>query len=255
MAKKFAVFSILFILLILLIGISFRYLNNDQPDNPQNSSSSEPSSSTESSSEFSSESSGESKENPSLKVDTSQWNYILVNSENALDQNFKPTTKELPNGVMVDERIYDSLTQMLNDARAEGLEPVVCSGYRPYETQQRLFQTNLDSLKAQGHSEEEAYRLTAQEIAVPGTSEHQTGLAVDIVALSYQLLDENVMKTDEVKWLYANCHKYGFIVRYPEGKQDITKIIYEPWHYRYVGVETATEIMEQGLCYEEYLEQ
>lgn len=246
MFRKAAALIALLIVLFLLLWLSVILFNNKSSEDKPNSSNSDTTSTV---------SQVESQISSSPKVDTSKWNYILVNSDHPLDPSFTPVTKELPNQIQVDERIYDSLMQMLEDARAEGLEPVVCSGYRPYETQQRLFNENIASLKAQGYSEDEAYKLTAQEVAVPGTSEHQTGLAVDIVALEYQLLDEKVMETDEVAWLYANCHKYGFIVRYPEGKKDITKIIYEPWHYRYVGVEAATEIMERGICYEEYVEE
>ena len=90
-------------------------------------------------------------------------------------------------------------------------------------------------------------------MAVPGTSEHQTGLAVDIVDMNYQLLDEKQEDTAVQKWLIKNSYKYGFILRYPSDKSEITGINYEPWHYRYVGKDVAKEVYEQGVCFEEYL--
>jgi len=102
-------------------------------------------------------------------------------------------------------------------------------------------------------SQEDAYNLTKREIAIPGTSEHSTGLAVDIVVLSHQTLDEDFEKTEGFKWLSENAQKYGFILRYPKNKEEITGIKYEPWHYRYVGEENAKKINEQGICLEEYL--
>ena len=101
---------------------------------------------------------------------------------------------------------------------------------------------------------EEAEKITATMIAIPGTSEHHTGLAADIVTPTHQTLDPEFADTDAGKWLQENAAEYGFILRYPEDKQDITEIIYESWHYRYVGVDHAMAIKENGLCLEEYLE-
>ena len=92
-------------------------------------------------------------------------------------------------------------------------------------------------------------------IAVPGTSEHHTGLALDIVTPTYQVLDDGYATTDAFKWLYENCADYGFILRYPENTTHITGIIYEPWHYRYVGVEVAKYITENNITFEEYIEE
>ena len=104
-----------------------------------------------------------------------------------------------------------------------------------------------------GISDDEAYALAAKEVAIPGTSEHQLGLAVDIVCcVEHYNLDAQKTKVRQ-QWLIDNCHKYGFILRFPADKTDVTGIIYEPWHYRYVGVEVATEIMSRGICFEEWL--
>lgn len=107
---------------------------------------------------------------------------------------------------------------------------------------------------ARGLNRNQAEIEAARNVAYPGTSEHHLGLAVDIVSLQYQQLDEAQARTPEIIWLTEHCSEYGFILRYPKDKTQITGIVYEPWHFRYVGVETAKVIMEQGLCLEEYLE-
>lgn len=107
----------------------------------------------------------------------------------------------------------------------------------------------------QGYGLEDAKAKAGRQVAVPGTSEHQLGLAVDIVDVSYQLLDTNQENTDVQKWLLENSWRYGFILRYPTDKTDVTGIVYEPWHYRYVSKEYAKEIYEKGVCLEQYLEQ
>lgn len=183
-----------------------------------------------------------------------EWSLVLVNPWNKLPDDFSVMLTELDNGHAVDSRIYNDLQEMLNDARSEGLEPLICSSYRSYELQDRLFRNKVDFYLSEGYASYNAEREAAKWVAFPGTSEHQTGLAVDIVSIHYQLLDENQEDTPEQKWLMENSYKYGFILRYPTDKSHITGINYEPWHYRYVGKEVAKEIYEQGLCLEEYLE-
>ena len=109
-------------------------------------------------------------------------------------------------------------------------------------------------MQEKGISYEKAYEEAGNTVAYPGTSEHQLGLAVDIVAKDYQQLDDKQANTEEAKWLKEHCAEYGFILRYPLDKTEETGIIFEPWHYRYVGKEAAKEIMEQGICLEKYLE-
>lgn len=188
------------------------------------------------------------------KSSGSEWNLLLVNPWHALPDGFSVELKQLDNEHAVDERIYPDLQAMLDDARAEGLSPILCSSYRTEEKQQALFTNKISRLLAQGYSQEAAKVEAGRWVAVPGTSEHQTGLAVDIIALDYQLLDEQQENTAEQKWLMENSYKYGFILRYSREKSEITGIGYEPWHYRYVGKEAAKEIFEQGVCLEEYLE-
>ena len=182
------------------------------------------------------------------------WNLILVNGDHPLPQDFQvPEFTQLINGHAIDKRAYPALQRMMDDCRAEGLEPTICSSYRSWEKQEELFQRKVQSCLPQAGSLEEAEEQAAVWVARPGTSEHQAGLAVDIVDKSYQLLDEGQEKTAVQQWLMEHCAEYGFILRYPTEKSALTGVGYEPWHYRYVGEEAAGEIMRQGLCLEEYL--
>lgn len=183
----------------------------------------------------------------------SGWNMILVNPWNAMNQNFSVELTQLANGHAIDKRAYPDLQNMMDDARAEGLSPMICSSYRTWDKQRTLYDNETKRYMAQGYSKEEAEKEAAKWVAVPGTSEHQTGLAVDIVAQSYQILDKKQEDTPEQRWLMENSYKYGFILCFPTDKSKITGINYEPWHYRYVGKEAAKEIYERGICLEEYL--
>lgn len=181
------------------------------------------------------------------------WQLTLVNASHPLEGNPAIELTQLRNGQSVDSRIYPALQRMMDDARAAGLRPLICSSYRTGEKQAELFQSKVAGYLNEGYPVEEATRMAAKWVAAPGTSEHQLGLAVDIVAESYQLLDEQQEQTDEQQWLIENCAEYGFILRYPTDKSDLTGVGYEPWHYRYVGEAAAAEIMQQGVCLEEYL--
>lgn len=185
--------------------------------------------------------------------DAIPWNLVLVNSDTPLPENYEINVKQLDNGQAVDERCYDALQNMMNDCRRAGLRPVICSSYRTQEKQQILFDNQVEKWKNQGYSVNEAKMQAGKLVAVPGTSEHQLGLALDIVDISYQLLEEEQENTPTQKWLLENSWKYGFILRYPKDKTDITKISYEPWHYRYVGKKAAKEIFDAKICLEEYL--
>ena len=176
------------------------------------------------------------------------WRLILVNKWNPLPENLEIEVVMLSNGERVDERIYPYLQEMFDDARAEGIYPIVRSGYRTRQEQEDIYYDRLTGYQEQGLSEEEARAETELWVAVPGTSEHELGLAVDINA------DKIHSEGAEVyTWLKDHAHLYGFINRYPLNKTKITGISNEPWHYRYVGVEAATEIYEKGICLEEYL--
>ena len=193
---------------------------------------------------------------PDPKKDSRPWNLVLVNP-----WNFLPETADIPlewsrYDCRVDARCLDALNRMLDDCSAAGLTPIVCSSYRTWDTQTSLFNGTVDYYQyTVGMSYEEAKAAAATETAWPGTSEHQLGLAVDIVDVNYQLLDNAQADTAVQQWLMANCWKYGFILRYPADKVAQTGIIYEPWHYRYVGEEYAKDIYDSGLCLEEWLAQ
>ena len=177
------------------------------------------------------------------------WNLILVNRENYIPADYEVQLTELSNGKKVDSRIYPELQEMFDDARAQGYSLFVREGYRTQEEQQQLMDEKIEAYENEGKSKPEAKKLAEQWVAIPGTSEHQLGIAVDINA------DTSKSSRDDVyKWLEENAHRYGFIKRYPSNKTDITGVINEPWHYRYVGKEAASEIYSQGICLEEYIE-
>ena len=189
--------------------------------------------------------------------DEDEWQMRLVNATNPLPEGYEPPLAEIPKqgGRQFDARALDALKQMLADGNAQGLSLMVCSAYRSVARQDELFSSMQQDYMAQGKSEQEAYRITATIRAPHGCSEHSSGLAADIVTMDYQTLDSGFAKTDAAKWLAAHCAEYGFILRYPPDKQEATGIIYEPWHFRYVGVENAQKIKDSGLCLEEYIEQ
>ena len=147
-----------------------------------------------------------------------------------------------------------SESQQAVSARQEGMDLLVRSAFRTRETQQALYDNKIKRLIAQGWSAEEAPQEAAKWVARPGTSEHEAGLALDIVAADFTNLTAAQADTPQQQWLMANAHRFGFILRYPEEKQSITGIGYEPWHYRYVGPEAAEQIYSSKLCLEEYLD-
>lgn len=181
------------------------------------------------------------------------WNLVLTNAKNPIDEDFSPSLKTIQTNHKVDSRIHSDLSKMLADARYFGYSPIICSSYRKTEDQQKLYLSKVADFLESGLSLAEAEEEAAKIVAIPGTSEHHLGLAVDIVSLNNQVLDENQKNTPEQKWLMANSWKYGFILRYPESKSGITGIIFEPWHYRYVGKDAAKVIHEKGITLEEYL--
>lgn len=191
---------------------------------------------------------------PADSSDPDSWNLILVNPWNPLPEGYAVSLTELKNGLRVDTRCYPDLQAMLAACRRAGLSPVICSAYRTQEDQERLFRSKVSRLTAQGYAQADAEAEAGKSVAVPGTSEHQLGLAVDLVDLNNQQLDESQEDTAVQKWLMEHCWEYGFILRYPSDKSEMTGITYEPWHYRYVGREDAEQIHSLGVCLEEYLE-
>ena len=179
------------------------------------------------------------------------WYLRLVNLENRLSQDFTVELAQVDGG-QFDARAAEALSQMLADM---GLSPMVCSSFRTWEDQETLHQNKIDSMLEEGYSQEAAEAEASRWVVPAGASEHQLGLAADIVASQYQILEEEQENTPEQQWLMAHCQEYGFILRYPKDKTEVTGVGYEPWHYRYVGVEAAQEIMAQGICLEEYVGQ
>lgn len=191
----------------------------------------------------------------STEVQELPWYLALVNKDHPMEEDCDLELTELEEGYSVDSRIADAAKEMLADAKAAGMKIVICSAYRSVTRQEQIFNDSVKDRLNQGMNYWDAFEDTRLSVAEPGTSEHAMGLALDLVSNQYTELDERQETTKEAQWLTANCHKYGFILRYPPSKTDITGIIYEPWHYRYVGVEDATKIMELGITLEEYLEE
>ncbi|MBE7006819.1 MAG: D-alanyl-D-alanine carboxypeptidase family protein [Ruminococcaceae bacterium] len=189
-----------------------------------------------------------SKEDPAQTQTGDDWKLILVNAEHPVPEGYSVTLKELRNDQWVDERIYPELQQMFDDARAEGIYPLINESYRSAERQQEILDNYIAAYEAEGLSTEEAQQRALEVVAKPGTSEHQLGLALDII------VEYEEDSTQTWQWLKENCWRYGFILRYPEDKTEITGISYEPWHFRYVGAEAAQQITERGITLEEYLE-
>ena len=180
---------------------------------------------------------------------------LLVNPWNFLPEDYDPEIVDVEGWWWKSNAIcYPALQEMLQACRDAGLTPYIASAYRTHADQIYLHNNKIQRLINEGYSEAEARELAGTVVAVPGTSEHELGLAFDLVDDSYRNLDEAQENTAVQKWLMENSWKYGFILRYPNDKSEITGIIYEPWHYRYVGKYEAQKIYESGLCLEEYLE-
>ena len=188
---------------------------------------------------------------PSVNVDDELL--TVVNPWNPLPEDWVCDLVTLSDGRRVDSRCYEAFEEMMAACRDAGYAPFLCSAYRTQETQQSLYDNKVQRLMNSGMGEEEAKVEAAKAVAIPGTSEHQLGLAVDIVDANMQDLTDEQENTETQKWLMANSWRYGFIHRYPNGKTDITGIIYEPWHYRYVGKAAAQDIFNRDITLEEYV--
>lgn len=178
---------------------------------------------------------------------------LLVNPWNPLAEDYQVELVEVTWRDRLETACAEALVRMMADCEAAGHEIMIASAYRTQEEQEFLYWRKVDSLLAANWEREKALAEAAKHVAVPGTSEHQLGLAVDLLDLVYPYLDDYQADTAGQKWLMEHCHEYGFILRYPTGTTEITGIIFEPWHYRYVGVEIAQEIMNLGITLEEYL--
>lgn len=184
---------------------------------------------------------------------------ILVNPWNSVPYDYEPDLVRLDadfgvEGSRVDRSCYTDLIAMISDCNLNCPQVIVLSSYRTHQQQTNNYNNKVQFYVNQGYSQEEAEREAAKVIAIPGTSEHQLGLAVDIIDTRDWSLEENQADLPAQQWLMENCWRYGFILRYPKDKTHITGIIYEPWHYRYVGRAVAAELHESGLTLEEYIQ-
>jgi len=184
-------------------------------------------------------------------IDINSWEYLLVNDANRLDGSFAP-----PNVILVsdsqcpiDSRIEEPLMKMAEDCKAAGLNVYLSSGYRSYSEQAANFTRVCNNNGVADGKDANGFYITMPA----GASEHQTGLAVDITDVYYPIKDSSLENTETFKWLKEHCTEYGFILRFPSDKQDITGVMYEPFHFRYVGVEAAKYITENNLCLEEFV--
>ena len=182
------------------------------------------------------------------------WYLVLVNDKHPMEEGYVPELVEVAEDRYLDARIKEAAQEMLADAKAAGLGVYNGSFYRSVDDQARIFNYSMEDERAKGKSYWQAYQNVALYVAEPGTSEHALGLAMDLTSNVYVELDKGQENTAEYKWFKENCYKYGFILRYPPDTAEITGIEYEPWHYRYVGIEDATKITELGITLEEYLE-
>lgn len=184
------------------------------------------------------------------------WAYFLINSENPLPEKYEITLERVQGDFSMDSRCAEYAREMISAARLDGIELNVVSAYRSVQKQQENLDAYIERMKKEGHSAEEAEKLALREIAEPGTSEHNAGLALDILTEDWWNTHDDVTadfeNTEEFRWLSEHAHEYGFILRYPKGAENITGYAYEPWHYRFVGVYYAKKIKDSGLPFEYY---
>lgn len=178
------------------------------------------------------------------------WKLVLVNNDNKMAEDYVPPLANIDSARQFDARAINSLTQMILDMKAVGIKNIWAqSTYRSPDKQKELIKESIQEYLEDGKTEEEARNLTLRGIEEPYSSEHNLGLAVDFNNVDYAFEE-----TKAFPWLVKNAEKYGFVLRYPKDKENITKIKYEPWHWRYVGPEYAKEMNSLGLCLEEYIE-
>lgn len=188
------------------------------------------------------------------EFDKESWNLILVNKTHPVPEGYEVPLTTIKGSMKCDERVLEPLVEMLNAADKSGINLVVCSPYRDYKLQEKLFLRKVNAYMNNGYSYLEAYKKSSTDVLVPGASEHQLGIAFDIVVDYHAVLDEAFGNTEGGMWLRDHACEYGFILRYPKGKEYITGIEYEPWHFRYVGKEAAEYIYKKGVTLEEFLD-
>lgn len=188
------------------------------------------------------------------EFDPSDWRLILINKQHKIPDGYEIPLGTVKGGVQCDERIIEDLLAMMQDAKEDGITLLIASPYRDYEMQTYLFNKKITKYMDKGLSYMEAYKKASQIVTAPNASEHQIGLAFDLNCPTYTALNAGFADTEAGKWLKENSAKYGFILRYPKGKEYITGITFEPWHFRYVGKEAAQFITENEITLEEFWE-
>lgn len=182
----------------------------------------------------------------------------LINKDNPIDKSYKPEeTTIVSNNILAHSEVAKYYTEMKKAAQSDNINLLVISGYRSYDYQNTILQRSINSKIAAGMTSQKAKIEATKYITPPGTSEHQSGLALDIVTPSYTSLDAGFADTNAAKWLKENSWKYGFILRYPKDMESVTGILFEPWHFRYIGKELAKlyndeNIKNDDLTYEEF---
>ena len=192
---------------------------------------------------------------PLAPIDPNERTLQLVDSDHPLAEDFTVDLFQFNDGVLVEKNVAPMLKMMLQDAAQEGINLEVVSGYRSIAQQQELVRKASFGYVLSGLSIEEALQQAGKLLGQPGADEHHTGLTVDITSADYQGLDAGFANTAAYRWLFQNAYRYGFVLRYPKEKQEITGQEFRPWQYRFVGVENAVAMYRHALCLEEYLEQ
>lgn len=188
------------------------------------------------------------EEKPKKEID--DWRLTLANFENLLPEDFEVELADIDDTRQFDARAIEYLNKMINDMRKSGISNVwIQSAYRSVARQKELFDNSVNKYLKEGKTQEEAEKLTEEYINKPGSSDHNLGLAVD-----FNNVDNNFEDLKAFKWLQENAENYGFILRYPKDKEEITQIAYESWHWRFVGEEHAKKMNELHMCLEEYVD-
>lgn len=194
------------------------------------------------------------KTKPDVKiVDKTDPYLVVVNATHPLPVDQQPNLKAVQGSFQMEAKAADAMIKLLADAKQQGINLRIISSYRSQAKQKQLYNAKVQEFLNKGYRQANAETTAATIVARPGTSEHNTGLAADVTTPDYASLNDAFGATAAAKWLVANCARYGFILRYPEGKQSITGVIYEPWHFRYVGTTNAQSIMQDSLCLEQFV--
>lgn len=257
------IFAITIVCVCILLALLFLQINKEYQQNSASLPKENSSINSQAITDINSSTSATRQEETSVSISSApapfipkdEWYMKLVNAQNALPQDFEVDTTVLFGSYYFDERAADYLKQMIEDSATAGVKLMVISASRSFDYQERIYNQKIVELRNAGSTQEEAEAEAAMITGRPYECEHNLSLAADIVSRDNQKREISFEETAEFAWLVENAQDYGFILRYPKDKEDITGVRYEPWHFRYVGEEQAKLIKESGLCFEEYLNQ